>query len=353
MTDDNRQLATVDKRTGELVAQPTWTPDQVQLIKDTVAVDTTDDEFKLFLYQCGATGLNPLLKQAYCIKRWNAGLGRMACAFQTGIDGFRVVADRTGNYAGQDEPKFVFGESNTIPEYVTVTVYRMIGGQRVGFAATAYYSEYVQTKKDGHPNSMWTRMPKSQLAKCAESLALRKAFPQDLSGIYTADEMGQADNDAPPQLPPPTTQRPPDRDPPPSKFKVEVGKLSDHNQGELIDLVNAAMEKYAEKTDAMAASDLEEKALKAKVLSSPNFLENTELQLAEYLVTVRMKLAQLDAPSNGPDHTNPPVDFERTMESKYDNVSKCNFCGKKHVKPGDTIGLYQGKWGSIHCGHLT
>ena len=192
---DVEEKALVDTSTGEVVERQPWTSKQVQLIKDTVAKGATDQELQLFLHVCAKTGLDPFMRQIHLIKRWDSTLQREVATIQTGIDGYRVVAERSGTYAGQDEPSFKMKEGSSIPEAVTVTVYRIIKNQRVGFAATAFYDEYVQTKKDGEPTRFWRKMPRGQLAKCAEALALRKAFPNDLSGIYTHEEMEQASND--------------------------------------------------------------------------------------------------------------------------------------------------------------
>lgn len=169
-----------------------WTDDQIKLIQDTVAKGSTPDEFKMFLYVCNKTGLDPFAKQLHMIKRWDSTLGRQVATVQTGIDGYRVIAERSGQYGGVDEIKYQYDGNRILS--ATATVYRIIAGQRIPFVATAFFDEYIQTTKEGAPTKFWAKMPHGQIAKCAEALALRKAFPNDLSGIYTHEEMAQADN---------------------------------------------------------------------------------------------------------------------------------------------------------------
>lgn len=167
--------------------------EKIELIKSTVARGTTDEELRLFLYTAQRTGLDPLTKQIHAIKRWNKKENREVMTIQTGIDGYRVVAERTQKLAGSDDPIYD-NESGKHPGKATVTVYKMIDGQRCPFTASARWSEYVQTFNDGNPMGLWVKMPYLMLGKCAEALALRKAFPADLSGVYTFEEMAQADS---------------------------------------------------------------------------------------------------------------------------------------------------------------
>jgi phage recombination protein Bet len=175
------------------------TREQVDLIKATVARGATDDELKLFLYTANRTQLDPLTKQIHFIKRrvWNSNTRDydQVGTIQTGIDGYRVVASRNG-LAGIEDAVFD-AETEKHPNKATVTVYRMVDGQRVPFTASARWAEYVQASKEGEPVAMWKKMPYLMLAKVAEALALRKAFPNDLSGVCTNEEMAQAESEQP------------------------------------------------------------------------------------------------------------------------------------------------------------
>ena len=170
-----------------------WSQPQIDLLKRTICKGATDDELALFVHICKRSGLDPFSKQIYAVKRWSEQDKREIMSLQTGIDGYRTIAQRTGEYAGNDEPIYD-SEVNTHPNKATVRVYRLIKGIKCCFSATARWDEYKQAKKDGKLNSFWVRMPYLMLAKCAEALALRKAFPAELAVIYTHDEMGQADN---------------------------------------------------------------------------------------------------------------------------------------------------------------
>lgn len=172
-----------------------FSQEQINLIKSQIAPKATDDELKLFVYQAKRTGLDPLARQIYAIHRKTKdGNGNYVdrMTIQTSIDGFRVIAERSGDYAGQDEPLFL-RDTEDAP-YCKVTVYRFRGDVRYPAAVgVAFWKEYVQTDREGKPSGMWAKMPRTMLAKVAEALALRKAYPQDLSGLYTGDEMQQAE----------------------------------------------------------------------------------------------------------------------------------------------------------------
>jgi phage recombination protein Bet len=164
----------------------TWTPDQVQLISSTIAPGCSNDELRLFAYACQRTGLDPFSKQIYAIKR----AGKMT--IQAGIDGLRAIAERTGEldgstteWCGDDGQWADVWLSAKPPAAAKTTIWRK--GSSHPFTGVARFADYNAGQ------GLWSKMPAAMIAKCSEALALRKAFPANLSGVYSTDEMAQAD----------------------------------------------------------------------------------------------------------------------------------------------------------------
>ncbi len=176
---------------SNLTVIQTFSDDQVELIKRTIAKDCTDDELQMFMHQCKRTGLDPLARQIYAVKR----KGRLT--IQTSIDGFRLIAQRTNEYEGQAGPFWCGKDGKWVDVWLQSEhpIAAKVGVWRKNFKeplfGVAKWAEYNQPQ-----NTMYQTMPAHMLAKCAESLALRRAFPQELSNIYTTEEMAQADQDA-------------------------------------------------------------------------------------------------------------------------------------------------------------
>jgi phage recombination protein Bet len=171
--------------------------EQIELIKNTVAVGATDTELKLFLYQAEKRGLDPLTRQIHFIKRqrWDKdSKGYIEVGtIQTGIDGFRLIADRTGKLSGIKRGVITNDKGELVRAWAEVFRKDWTEPAREEVS----FKEYCQLGKEGQPMGLWKTMPETMLKKVAEAAALRMAFPENLSGLYSDDEMSQADTTLP------------------------------------------------------------------------------------------------------------------------------------------------------------
>lgn len=170
-----------------------FSPEQERLILDTCCGGASKSEANALLAIAEARGLNPLLGECYFVKRWDNQKRQEVWSVQASIDSLRIKAEQTGLYAGQDEPEYEYDDRGGLV-LARVRVHRKDWPRPA--VGVARWSEYVQTTKEGKTTRFWAQMPHNQLAKCAEALALRKAFPAVLAKLYTPEEMAQAENDA-------------------------------------------------------------------------------------------------------------------------------------------------------------
>ena len=182
-----------------------FTPEEVALIHRTSMEGASKDDVALFVATCERTGLDPFARQIMPSSKNTQKNGAWVTLWTwiVTIDGLRKIAVDSGEYEGQDGPWWC-GDDGEWKEVWTkktpcfaakVLVHRK--GFRNGLSGIAKYDSYVGKKKDGQPNQVWTNLGDHMTAKCAEALALRRAFPNEMAGLYTSDEMAQAGFEVP------------------------------------------------------------------------------------------------------------------------------------------------------------
>ena len=206
--------------TGIARAVEKFSPADLDLMTRTVASDCNKTEFDLFIRMCAARGLNPLLRHAYAQIFSKDDPKKRQMVVVVGIDGQRLIAERTGNYRPDDKVPKIKADKKKIDPAINplgivsaeVTVYKFSHNGWFPCPAIAYWDEYApiseewgddpnnigKRKKTGRQSldmtkPMWTRMARAQLAKCAEMNALRKAFPESYAGIYAKEELDRSD----------------------------------------------------------------------------------------------------------------------------------------------------------------
>lgn len=199
---------------GELSRYSTTERDQLRALMN--AGDASDADLDVLGIVSARSGLDPFTKEIYIVGRKTKTGGyrgeperwETRWTVQAGIDGFRKVTQRYAKSEGQSHkisaPVYLDEDGNEKRVWLkkwgnpAAAIVEVSVGESVG-VGIAPWDEFVQTTKNGQPNSMWSKMPATMLAKCAEAQAHRKVCSLT-SGMYEPAEMGQADNPAPVQM---------------------------------------------------------------------------------------------------------------------------------------------------------
>lgn len=185
------------------VDQMEWTSTQRAAFAQIGVENAPDGDLQVFLHVAQRSGLDPFARQIYMISRKDQQSGKLKWTIQTGIDGYRVIAERRREYGGQVGPQWC-GEDGAWRDMWAAKeppIAARVGVIRKGWEhpvwGVAHFNEFKGAKYGGGLTHMWATMPANQIAKCAESAALRKAFPQDFAGVYIDEEMEHLNNPAP------------------------------------------------------------------------------------------------------------------------------------------------------------
>ena len=292
--------------TADLAVREEFSSSQLTIIKKSVAKDLNDDEFALFIEVCKRSKLDPFRRQIYAIKRKSDRYGDKV-SHQTGIDGFRVIAQRTGAFAG------ILGPYWCGPDGVWVDVWlsdkppsaSKVGILRTGFSAPVWGVARFRSFYQQGGAGLWDRMPDVMIAKCAEAQAHRKAFPEDLAGLYTDDEMGQQ-TDAPP-----------------------LAHLEMADAPNVRPVQEATIESFRAELESATDVELLTAIVRGPLAEAQRTGVITKAQVDDLLITARAKRAALQgAAATAPVAPTPPAAPAPAIDTRA-----CVACGK-HVPPG-------------------
>ena len=287
------------------------TPGEIETLRNSKFKGFTAPEIKYCVAVINQLNLSPFLNQNHFVKRIFKD-GTAVISVQVGIDGFRLHAQRAGGYAGSDEPVYEYNDKNEVTK-ATVAVYKIVQGVRCPFTAAARWDEYYPGQG---PNSrMWDKMPHNQLAKCAEALALRKAFPAELSSLYAEEEMHK------------------DRDPKPYGQPTAADGLIGHERADMITGGSYARKRVGELT-------LDELHHKKSILEAKFDLSLEEQQTLDQISSMIETHAQIDPLAGEPEPGSDvgPIRCQCGKDLKYSDRKGVYYCphwdkGGEHIRP--------------------